>query len=221
MNFTDTLLSPDVQWFANILAIGLLSLALWRAPWRRLANTDHLNVWMGAVVALMLVWSIKTGVKPGLNFHILGSALLTLMFGPWLALPALALVLVAVTLQGGAGWLSLGVNFLLMAVLPSTISHGIFRLADRRLPNHFFIYILVNAFAGAGLSAISCGLAATALLALAGPYQASYLGTSYLPYFILMGWAEAMLSGMLMTLMVVYRPEWVGTFSDERYLKSK
>jgi len=33
-----------------------------------------------------------------------------------------------------------------------------------------------------------------------------------------MGWSEAFISGMLVTVMVVWRPQWVATFSDERYL---
>jgi uncharacterized membrane protein len=67
----------------------------------------------------------------------------------------------------------------------------------------------------------ACGLAAVTVLSIAGAYSGGYLDTQYLPYFILMGWSEAMLTGMLMTLMVVYRPDWVCTFSDERYLKTR
>jgi uncharacterized membrane protein len=221
MNFPDTLLPSALLWVANGLAVGVIALATHFAPWRRLQRPDLLNVCMGTAVALMLVWSIKAGVRPGLDFHLLGGTLLTLMFGPWLALTVLVLVLLAVTLSGAAGWTSLGINFLLMAALPVLLSHAIFRIADARLPNHLFVYIFVNAFLGAGLAIVSCGLAAVAILSSAGAYSGSYLGTQYLPYFILMGWSEAMLTGMLMTLLVVYRPDWVCTFNDERYLKTK
>jgi uncharacterized membrane protein len=33
-----------------------------------------------------------------------------------------------------------------------------------------------------------------------------------------LGLGEAMLTGMLVTLAVVYRPQWVATFDDERYI---
>lgn len=221
MNFPDTLLPGVLLWTGNALALFALLAALRRAPWDTLKRPELLNVWLGAAVALMLVWSIKTGIKPGLNFHLLGSTLLTLMFGPWLALAVLAVVLVAVTLAGAAGWASLGVNFLLMAALPVVLSHALFRLADTRLPNHFFVYIFVNAFLGAGLAMAACGLAATLLLTGAGVYSSNYLGSQYLPYFILMAWSEAMLTGMVMTLMVVYRPDWVATFDDTRYINRK
>jgi ABC-type Co2+ transport system permease subunit len=35
---------------------------------------------------------------------------------------------------------------------------------------------------------------------------------------LMLGFAEAMLTGMLATMMAVYKPRWIGTFSDERYL---
>lgn len=221
MNFPDILLPSTLLWVANGLALGVIAWAVRLAPWRVLQRPGLQNVCMGMAVALMLVWSIRAGIRPGLDLHLLGSTLLTLMFGPWLALAVLAIVLLAVTLSGAAGWASLGINFLLMATLPVLLSHAIFRVADSRLPNHLFVYIFVNAFLGAGLAMVSCGLAAVAVLSSAGAYSGSYLGTQYLPYFILMGWSEAVLTGMLMTLLVVYRPGWVCTFNDERYLKTK
>jgi uncharacterized membrane protein len=221
MNFPDTLLPSSLHWIANFLALLLLALALIRAPWRWLKRTDILNVFMGAAVTLIMVWSIKAGIKPGLNFHMLGATLLTLMFGPWLALAVLSLVLGAVTITGSAGWISFGANFLLMAALPVMMSYAIFRAADRHLPNHLFVYIFVSGFIAAGLAMVTCGLVSATLLRVVGTYTSAYLGSQYLPFFILMGWSEAMLTGMAITLMVVYRPDWVCTFSDERYLKSQ
>lgn len=221
MNFPDTLFPPLLLWIADGLSLILLFFALRKAPWSRLKNEDLLNVCLGAIVTLMLVWSIKAGIKPGLNFHLLGSTLLTLMFEPWLALAMLAVVLLAVTIAGAAGWASYGLNFLLMAGLPVVLSHMLFRMADTRLPNHLFVYIFVNAFIGAGLAMAAYGIASTLLLIAAGAYSSPYLGAQFLPYFILMAWSEAMLSGMAMTLIVVYRPAWVVTFNDERYLKGK
>lgn len=36
-----------------------------------------------------------------------------------------------------------------------------------------------------------------------------------------MAWSEAVLTGMAITLMAVYRPAWLMTFSDQRYLHKK
>jgi uncharacterized membrane protein len=221
MNFPDNLLPPDWLW----PGWGLFALAfIWAvrtAPWSRLKDTSRLNLWLGACVLLMAVWSIKTGIKPGLNFHLLGATATTLMFGPQLALIGLTIVLAAVTLAGMSGWQGFGWSALIMATLPVAVSYGIYWLADRKLPNHLFVYIFLNAFFGGALAMASAGLAGTLLLHLSGVYLAAYLYHDYLPYFILMAWSEAVTTGMAMTLMTVYQPQWVDTFDDKRYLRRK
>jgi uncharacterized membrane protein len=169
----------------------------------------------------MGIWSIKTGIRPGLNFHLLGATLLTLMFGARLAMVGLAVVLLGVTLAGMAGWTALGVNWLITGMLPVTLSYLLYATADRKLPNHLFVYIFVSAFIGAGLVVFLTGLVTTLMLALSGTYARTYLTQNYLPYYILIGWSEAMLTGMAVTLMAAFRPAWLSTFSDVRYLKTK
>ena len=122
--------------FALVLAWALLT-----APWPRLKDNLQQNVWLGACVALMVLWSIKTGIRPGLNFHLLGATVFTLMFGPWLAIVGLGVVLLGVTAYGLSGWESFSVNGLLMDVLPVMTSYLVYRLVDSKLPNHFFVYI--------------------------------------------------------------------------------
>ena len=41
----------------------------------------------------------------------------------------------------------------------------------------------------------------------------------HLPDSIYLGFGEAMVAGMLLTLFMVYRPTWVTTFDDARYLR--
>jgi uncharacterized membrane protein len=43
----------------------------------------------------------------------------------------------------------------------------------------------------------------------------------YLPFFLLISFSEAFITGMLITTMVIYKPEWVATFDDKRYLLDK
>ncbi|OIQ83360.1 cobalt transport protein CbiM [mine drainage metagenome] len=220
MNFPDQLLPAALLWTCNALALPLLVLAVRTAPWGRLIGQETFNAWLGMCVGLLLLWSIKAGIRPGLSFHLLGGTLLTLMFGARLAMAGLAVVLLGVTLAGAAGWASLGVNWLLGGVLPVTLSYLLYAVVDRKLPNHLFVYIFVNAFIGAGLVVLITGAAVTLLLELSGAYPGAYLARNYLPYYILMGWSEALLTGMAVTLMVVFRPAWLSTFSDLRYLKS-
>jgi uncharacterized membrane protein len=108
-----------------------------------------------------------------------------------------------------------------MAVMPVSIAWGIYRFVDRRLPNHFFVYIFLNAFIGTALTVIALGGASTAFFYLVDAYPLGYLLNEYLPYFLLLMWSEAFSTGMAMTVLVVYKPQWVSTFDDLRYIRNK
>lgn len=225
MNFPDALFP---QSWALGAAFPLLLVWFWcirTAPWKRLADSGQSNVWLGTVVLLALVWSMKAGVKPGLNLHLLGATMFTLMFGRQLAIIGLSLVLGAVTLnwdlQGHPGWTAYALNALVLAVFPPLLADAIRRGMERWLPLNFFIYVFVAAFFGAAAAVIGTGVLASTLLWLANVYPAGALLDDYLPYFVLLGFAEAWLNGAMVTIMVVYLPHWVGSFDDRRYILNK
>jgi uncharacterized membrane protein len=221
-------MNKEISVFAdswNTLGWAGVAVLLWFA-WRsgdlaRLKDSARLNLFLGVSVGLMVMWQIRTGVKPGLSFHMLGASLATLMFGFWRGWLAASLAALATALAGKASLLGLGLESLLFCAVPAAVTHHVYRLVDRRLPNHFFIYVLVNGFFGAALAIGVAALAATAVLALSGAYALSYLLENYTPYFILLAWSEALTTGMGATLMAVYRPEWLETFDDERYIRNK
>ena len=204
-------------WLASALLGGVI---LRRAHWSMLADRRNLNIFLGATVAVPALWLIKAGIKPGLNFHLLGATVLTLMFRPLFALFSLGLVIAAISFWHGE-YGAYAANLLIMDVVPVAVSWATFRYVDRRLPNHLFIYIFLDAFFGAALATASVGLVSTGFAALTGSYSLHYLLEDYLPYYLLMAWAEAFTSGMIVTLLVVYKPEWVATFDDKRYLEGK
>jgi uncharacterized membrane protein len=198
---------------------------LWFA-WRsgdlaRLKDAASLNLFLGISVALMVMWQIRTGVKPGLSFHLLGASLATLMFGFWRGWLAASLAALAAALTGKASLAGLGLESLIFCAVPAAITHHLFRFVDRKLPNHFFIYVLANGFFGAAFAIAVSALTATAALALSAAYTLPYLLENYTPYFVLLAWSEALTTGMCTTLMAVYRPEWLETFDDDRYIKNK
>lgn len=220
MNFPDGLLPASWLWLGHLLYWPLLWRALRSAPWFHLREVESLNVLLGAVVALLLVWTMQAGFVQGLNLHLLGATLLTLMFGWQFAFLSMSVVLLGATLTGAGGWWVFPVNGVLLAALPVLLSHGIYRIADRRLPNHFFIYIFLCAFFGAAAAMGAVGLASTLVLQLADVYSFEYIHYNYLRYFPLLMFPEAFITGMIMTLLVVYCPRWVSTFDDARYLKN-
>ena len=217
MNFPEGLFS-DGWSFGAFLPVAIVWLWCVRtAPWRRLADTTQLHVWLGSIVVLMLIWSMKAGVKPGLDLHLLGATALTLMFGRQLAILGLSVVMAAVTLNGAAGWAPYALNILVTAVFPCLAAHALLRIVERYLPANFFCYIFCAAFFGAAIAVVSTGWLASLVLWLAGVYTAEMLVNDYLPYYTLLGFAEAWLNGAAITLMVVYYPDWVGSFDDRRY----
>jgi uncharacterized membrane protein len=219
MNLPDGLLPPDWLWSGHALYGLLLLTVLWQAPWQRLLQEGQaLNLFLGTSVALMALWSLKAGVLPGLNFHFLGASLLTLMFGWPLAVVAMSIVLLAVTLNGMSGWETFSVNALLMGALPAAVTWGVFRLADQYLPRHLFIYIFVCGFFAAALAMAATGLASTAVFALSGTYSLDHLLQHYLPYYLLMMFPEAIFTGSFVALLVVYRPSWIWTYDEDEYL---
>ena len=222
MNFT-ALVLPESFHLAGWVGLALLG---WRwlmsGDWRRLAEPARLNLFLGATVAVLALWQIRTGIKPGLAFHLYGMAALTLMFGFWRATFAGVLILLANAAFGRGSWTSLGVEALLLAALPAAVSWNVFRLLDRRLPNHFFIYVLGNGFFGAALSVAAIGLAVTGMMVVADAYSLDYLLAHYTPYAtLLISWAEAFSTGMAVTVMAVYRPAWLETFDDAKYIQNK
>mgnify|MGYP000988707740 CR=1 FL=1 len=217
MNFPEGLFS-DGWSFGAFLPLAIVWLWCVRtAPWRRLADTTQLHVWLGSIVVLMLIWSMKAGVKPGLDLHLLGATALTLMFGRQLAILGLSVVMAAVTLNGAAGWAPYALNILVTAVFPCLAAHALLRIVERYLPANFFCYIFCAAFFGAAIAVVSTGWLASLVLWLAGVYTAEMLVNDYLPYYTLLGFAEAWLNGAAITLMVIYYPDWVGSFDDRRY----
>lgn len=221
MNLTDTLLSEEWYWAAWAVWMLFFAFSVYRAPWGRLRESEQLNVWLGMVVLLTLVWSLKAGVQPGLAFHLIGATIFTLSFGARLAFIGLSVVSAGVCLNAGEGALSYAANTLLVGGVGVLISHLLFWLFSSVLPRHFFVYIFVNSFLAAALTTVGVGFVVTMVLGLAKIYAWGYLFGEYFPYFLLLAFSEAWLSGMVMTLFVVYRPDWVITFDDSRYLADK
>lgn len=220
----DPLAAPlPVAWTAGgwLLAGAFVAWAARTAPWSRFASSESVHVWYGAIAFALLLWSLQATVGEGFTFHLLGSAGLTLLFGPALALLGAALALVLLLVVHGGAWANAGIAFVTMAAVPVAATMVVLRFAERRLPPNFFVYVFVAAFFGAGVSYAVAGLAGAAVLALGAGRGAAVVFGDYAPYLLYLAFGEATLTGMLVTLAVVYRPQWVATFDDARYLDGR
>jgi uncharacterized membrane protein len=118
-------------------------------------------------------------------------------------------------------WLSLGLNALVMGCVPVLVTESLLRVAQRRLPHNFFIYVYVNGFLAAGLSILAASGLGALLMLLADGDSRQWLSYQYLPFLPLVFFSEAIVNGMIMTAMVALRPGWVASFDDNLYIKNK
>lgn len=217
MDIPAGLLPESWLWTAWLLYLPLLLIALWRAPWFKL-DSEALNVFLGAVVCVLVIWTMRAGILPGLSFHLIGATALCLMFDWAFALLAMSLVVAGTTLTGQGGWESYAINVLLMGAVPIIITRSLLTLAQRRLPHNYFIYVFLNTYLAAALSNAAVGLVATAIHAGAGSYPPNDLYQTFLPFFLLTALPEGIFNGVVMSGVVAYRPRWVATFDDASYL---
>ncbi len=204
-----------------LVALPLLALALARASWKRFGESEQAHVFWGTIFCVVILWNVQATVGEGFTFHILGIAAFTLLSGPALALVGGAIALALQFAVRGGLWANGGLVFVTMVAMPVGAAWLTLQFAERRLPPNFFIYVFVVAFFGAGLSLGTAGIAGATALTLGAGRAASVVFAEYVPYLVYLAFGEATLSGLVITLAVVYRPRWVRTFDDARYLKGR
>ncbi|HSQ81944.1 MAG TPA: energy-coupling factor ABC transporter permease [Casimicrobiaceae bacterium] len=221
MDLTAVSLSPAWIMAGWVAGIPVLLWALRTAPWTRLAGGGLVHVFGGAIVCEIVLWTIKATISDAFTFHLLGVTGFTLAVGPQLALIGSAIAVPLQIAVHGGNWENAGIGFVTMAAIPVAVAWTVHVLAQRRLPPNFFVYIFVGAFFGAAAALGAGGLAAACALAFGAGLPANLVFDEYVPYLLFLAWGEAMLTGMVVTLLVVYRPQWIVTFDDARYLKGR
>lgn len=219
MGIFSDILPPPSGYIALLVAIPTLYGELRNAQWKRLSQPGAFSAWCFAVIALPLLWGFNVPVAQGLTLHLFGVPIFIWMFGRRLAMAGVALSVVAYTGMHAGLWGNLGINLLLLALVPAYCGDAVMRATGRFLPKNIFIYLLGNGFFGTLAVLAVSGLMAmgTHVALIAGlPLQADAVA-----YMLLLAWGEAFLTGLLLTIFTVYRPEWVLTFDDEVYLESR
>jgi uncharacterized membrane protein len=207
--------------WAHLVYWPFLLAALYRAPWAILRERESSHVFFGAAVILLLLWQLRIVVAPGLHVHLLGTTILLLMFNWPAALLAHGLVLCGTTLTTSADLQAFACNGLITGVLPIAISTVIWRFNERYLPANYFIYIFVAAFFAAALAVMAVGLISYGLLDSVDNGISAEALHQYLLLYIPLMYPEAFLAGGTISVLVVYKPQWIATFDDSRYLKGK
>lgn len=220
MNFAADFLPNEWIWASHVLYTTILVWALWQAPWHHLKNSADSHVLFGSCVALWLIWHQTAGITSGMEFHLLLVTTVTLMFGWPFAILVTSLAQLGLTWEGQAHWVTFSLNAGCNGIIPVGVSYGIYWLSYNFLPRHFFIYIYITAFAGGALAMLASRLVGLWILLNSGTYTLTNLGDEPI-FIIVMLFPEAFINGLLITVLVVYYPQCVGSFSDKHYLQGK
>ena len=200
------------------LAVLALVAALALRPWRLLAGHARLlTPLLATLVILPWLWALPALHHMPLQLQWSGAVLVLLMFGWPLAIPVLLLVGAlawAVSPMGAEAALAIAVW---QGVVPATLALLLGAAVRRWLPPHPFIYVLGRGFLGAVVCLFAAGLLAQAF---AAPLPGIPEGLGQVARW-LMAWGDAFVTGMLTAIFVAFKPEWLLTWSDARYLHNR
>jgi len=214
-----------ISYFTDIQTVaGLLSLLICFFVSKKLIFSQLIldkkcqHLVFGSAACVFILWMFRTGIYDGLNVHFLWLSALTLLLGFRWAMFSASIALLGVTIFGKESIDMLGINFLLGVLAPISLTYGIYSLTFHKLPRHIFTYIFLCAFIPGALTIALKMLALSGYFYLDGMYSWHIIEDNYLMISTLMLFPEAMFNGMTITLLIIYKPEWVYTFYDKLYL---
>lgn len=149
-------------------------------------------------------------VAGGTSGHLLGGALAAVLVGPWVGLLCVAVVLVVQALFADGGLTAIGLNILLISIVPALAGYGIF-LAVRRVLPATKGSVVAAAAVGAGLSVpIAAGLFAV-LFTVGGSVDLSFsrVLTAMVGVHLLIGIGEALITAATVSAVMAARPDLV------------
>jgi uncharacterized membrane protein len=196
------------------LVVAALAVALALRPWRQLRGAPIWHPWLACLVLLPWVWAAQRVMPGGVAVQLSGACLMVLMLG-W-PLTVLSLVPIAAlgAWLGGIGWAEALDHLAWNGIVAATLALLIGLATRRWLPHHPFVFILGRGFIVTALAMMAAG--SMSAFVFPAP-QATEIGSVLLGHW-LMAWGEAFSTGMLVAIFVAFRPQWLATWSDSRYL---
>ncbi|WP_432464183.1 MULTISPECIES: hypothetical protein [unclassified Agarivorans] len=217
----------QIDWSCNqgqLFAILLLALWLWaiwpaKAIEALLKDGNKQTKLLLVLTAMNGLWLLDGSVTEGIHVHFLGLVTLMLMYG-WRMATVMAMLptMFFATLMLKQPF-DFAIYGLLAVALPTFLCFAVYSQVFKYLPHHLFVYIFCGAFLNAFLSIIFHILAWSVWLWLSKDYSWDFLNQNYLLIIPLLGFPEALLNGMAVTLMVVYCPHWLYDYSDNTYFE--
>jgi uncharacterized membrane protein len=221
MELSGSLFHPGWQLLFSGVFFSVLWFALRWTNWSRFGEKTRQHVFPGAMVCLFVLWNMRVEMLPGFFWHLSGMVTITLMFGWSLAILGGSLVLLGIVAAGLNDWGGYFPSVIFAVIMPATLTQMMLGLVRAYVPRHFFVFVLVNAFLAGGLIFIIISSVIVGGLLLMGSHSWSELQHNFLSMTPMMLFPESMLNGWIIAVLVGFKPYWVGSFSDEEYVKGK
>lgn len=191
-----------------------LAVALALRPWRQLRGAPIWHPWLACLVLLPWLWAAQRVMPGGVAVQLSGACLMVLMLGWPLAVLSLVPIAALGAWLGGIAWPQALDHLAWNGIVAATLALLVGLATRRWLPHHPFVFILGRGFIVTALAMMGAG---TLSACLTPPSDSTELGSVLLGHW-LMAWGEAFSTGMLVAIFVAFRPQWLATWSDERYL---
>lgn len=210
-------------WLFNGFSLLCLLAALRYLPLAALLKVparQHL-LW-GSALALLLLWSMGASLKDShFELHLYGITAVLMLLGTSPALLAGALALLLFSLSGQAGWAALGINYALGIVLPLLISLWVLALIQRLPQRNMFAFMLGGGFIGAIIARLASSGIICGLFYLSGDTTLQAVADTYLPWMLLIAFPEGFVNGLVISALAVFKPHWVRSLDEDRYIDQR
>lgn len=199
---------------AAVVSAGTIGIGLKKAA---VDLTDRLAPMAGLVSAFIFALQmLNFPVASGTSGHLLGGALAAVLVGPWVGVVCVSIVLLvqAVVFADG-GLTALGINVVLIAIIPAAVGWAVFVLARRVLPRTRSSVVAASV-AGAFVSVPVAAAAFAVLFGIGGSVDLSFSSvlTAMVGIHLLIGVGEAAITGAVVSTVVGVRPDLVRGAAD-------
>lgn len=177
------------------------------------------SLFVGATLAMTILWSIQAKLSDMPPLHFLGVTTLILLLGLRLSLLVVPLAIYLPIIA--AYWLIPSewpagdhIQIRWFALLCAALqSYLLYWYSERHLSNHLFVRIFICGFFNAMISSVVY-MAVMAAGHVTLGFSSQSLAGDYLTTIPLLALPEALLNGMAITILLVYRPQWLAAFRE-------
>ncbi|WP_030451567.1 energy-coupling factor ABC transporter permease [Herbidospora cretacea] len=208
MHVPDGFFTAPVAIGAGVVSAAAIAVSLRKAK----TELDDRTAPMAGLVAAFIfaVQMLNFPVAAGTSGHLLGGALAAILVGPYTAVLCVSVVL---AVQGfffaDGGLTALGLNILLIAIVPAAVGWGIFRLVTRVARNR--ASVIAGSFVAALISVPVAALVFSVLFVVGGtaPIEAGAVFAAMGGVHVLVGIGEGLITAVTVSSVLAVRPDLV------------